>query len=398
MFDVNIYNRANQVIAQGALTNSKRPSSFVFGQYPTHIQRAHGPFLYDSSGRKYLDYICGLGVHLFGYGDAQILDGIITAYKSGSVFSLSSNLEIEYGEKIKSIFGVDRVRYFKSGSEACQASIRIARSYNQKSLILSDGYHGWHEEFVSLTPPSVGCVNNFQIVKFTALDQLDLPNISAVIIEPIITDYSEERFKFLSELRDKCTKRKIVLIFDETITGCRFPRYSVSKYLNIDPDLIVLGKAIGGGLPLSIVGGRRDIMESGEYFTSSTFSGDRVALMASLVLLSKLNKENITSLWNYGEKFINDFNNLSPLIKIEGYPTRGVFRGSDLNKALFFQESIKAGILFGPSFFMSYPAIEYSYSTISACKDILKRIEKNEVKLQGEMPKSPFSMRIRDEK
>jgi glutamate-1-semialdehyde aminotransferase len=397
MFDPAIYHRSLHVIAQGALTNSKRPESFVFGEYPTHLTRGDGCFLYDLKSNKYLDYICSLGVNLLGHNNSTIFQAITKAYHEGTVLSLSSVAEVDYGEKIKGLFNVDRIRIFKTGSEACHAALRIARSYNGKGFVLSEGYHGWNEEFVSLTPPAVGCANNFKIIKFESMDQLAAYDVGTIIIEPIITDYSEGRIEFLKKLRDECTRKNIVLIFDETITGCRFPKLSVSKYLGIDPDILILGKAIGGGLPLSIVGGKKEIMESGDYFTSSTFSGDRLAMAASTAFLNILTRDGITKLWDSGENFIEQFNSLSSILKIEGYPTRGIFKGNDIIKALFFQEAIRAKILFGPSWFFSFPLREHTFSTISTCKDILTRIESGQVKLIGKIPKSPFSLRVRHE-
>jgi glutamate-1-semialdehyde aminotransferase len=397
MFNEKIYYRSLESIAQGALTNSKRAESFIFKVYPTHLIKGEGCHVWDNNNNKYIDYICGLGTNLIGYGNEKIADMIYNHYRSGSCLSLSSFLEIEYAEKIKGLFpAIERLKILKTGSEACHASLKIARTYTGKSLVLSEGYHGWHEEFNSLIPPAMGCPNSFNIEKFTDISQLENRHVGAFILEPINTDFTDKRIEFLKKITDICKKNKIVLIFDETITGCRFPKLSVAKYLGLDPDLIILGKAIGGGLPLSIVGGKKEIMESGEYFVSSTFAGDRVAMAASFCFLSELIKLGIDGLWSRGEYFQEKFNSLHPSLKIEGYPTRGAFKGHEVIKALFFQEAIKAKILFGPSWFYNFHHKDHDDLVLNTIKDIFNMISSGNVKLNGHFPKSPFAQRVRE--
>jgi glutamate-1-semialdehyde 2,1-aminomutase len=396
MFNDSIYQRSLKSIAQGALTNSKRPESFVLGMYPTHMVKGDGCHLFDEKGSKYIDYICGLGSNLLGYGNDKIAQYIYQYYKSGSNLSLSSILEVEYAELIKNVFPVNKIKILKTGSEACSAALKIARGYNQKSIVLSEGYHGWHEEFNSLTSPAIGCVNNFQIQKFQELNDLESGRISAFILEPINTDFSKDRCDFLYQVAEKCKKNNIVLIFDETITGCRVPKLSVARYLGIDPDILILGKAIGGGMPLSIVGGKKEIMDGSEYFVSSTFAGDRVSMAASFCFIIELLKMNITDLFERGNNFREILNSYYPEFQLNGYGTRGVFDTNLVIKAMFFQEAIKAKILFGPSWFYNFHHKDYDDIVLNTCKDILKKINNRQVILTGKLPKSPFAQKVRD--
>jgi len=222
--------------------------------------------------------------------------------------------------------------------------------------------------------------------------------LAAVIVEPIMTDTSTARIEWLKKLREDCTKHGVILIFDEIITGFRFPRYSVSNYYGITPDLICLGKAMGGGLPLAAVGGKKEVMNCAEYFVSSTFAGDTLALAACKAVMDLLlkNKCDLKQLWQQGQDFLNQFNVIWPeKITIDGYPTRGVFKGDDMVKALLWQEACKSGILFGPSWWMNFPLADETFATISTCRDILGRIKSNQVRLEGEMPKSPFAQKVR---
>lgn len=392
--------RSQECIAQGALTNSKRPESFVKGVYPTHIKSGKGCYLTDVEGKDYIDFICGLGCNLLGY-DYLDSESFKQQIRFGVSHSLPSTSEIEFAEELKSMFPfIEKIKILKSGSDGCSAAVRIARAYNRRDLLLSDGYHGYHSEFISVTPPAYG-VPSAHGEWINKLDgNFDLFNchdlVSAVIVEPIITDWSEQRKAFLLGLKQQCTANGILLIFDETITALRFPGFSVAQYWGIEPDLIIFGKALANGLPISIVGGKKKIMDC-DYFVSTTFAGDRMSIEAARMVLSTLRDGKLVqSMWNEGKAFLERFNAISPLVQIEGYPTRGVFKGSELHKALFFQEACRAGILFGPSWFWCSHHNLVVDRVINICQDILTRIASNQVKLEGEMPVKPFAQKVRE--
>jgi len=221
--------------------------------------------------------------------------------------------------------------------------------------------------------------------------------VAAVIVEPVMTDASPERRKWLQDLREACTKAGALLIFDEVITGMRWPEYSVARHWSITPDLIVLGKAIGGGMPLAAVGGKYAVMNAAEYFISSTYAGETLSLVAAKTAMTLLqSKYDLNHLWEQGQRFLDHFNVIWPDgVWIEGYPTRGVFKGEPLTKALFFQEACRAGILFGPSWFFNFDLAEQSHAVIGSCRDILTRIRLGQVALEGEMPQSQFAEKLR---
>lgn len=398
--NLRMHKRSVEAIAHGALTNSKRPESFVKGVYPTHIQKAHGAFVTDVDGNTYTDYICSLGAILLGHANYEIGSAVIQRLWQGTSFSLGSEIEVETAELLKGIFpSIQRLRFLKTGSEACSAAIRIARAFTRRHTILSSDYHGWHDEFVSLTPPANGIpphLNIHNLKKDFCSD--DFIGVAAVIIEPVVTDWSNERLEWLRRLKSECEKSGTLLIFDETITGMRFQKYSVSNFSGIDPDILILGKALGGGLPLSVVGGRQDVMES-DYFVSSTFAGDTLALAACQAIVKYCTANDvITRLWNDGNRFLTEFNKIKPeILRIEGYPTRGVFIGEAMPKALFFQEMVKAGILFGNSWFWQLKHSDESFLVLSICQAVLDRIANGQVKLEGELPKTPFAQKVREQ-
>lgn len=121
--------RANAVIAQGALTNSKRPEAYVKGVFPSHVTHGEGCYLYDAWANRYVDFIGGLGTNILGYGHPKITEAVTKALSKGPSLSLPTTLEVEVADKLCQLTGFDRVRFFKEGSSATHAAIRIARSY-----------------------------------------------------------------------------------------------------------------------------------------------------------------------------------------------------------------------------------------------------------------------------
>ena len=397
---INLRKRADVAIAHGSLTNSKRPDCFVKGVYPTHFTKGFNSTLVDVDNIQYLDFICGLGTNLFGYGNPQIARAVSGAmHNGGSVFSFSSDLEVELAEKMKETFPfLDRVRFLKTGSEGCAAAVRIARAYTGRQEVMAEGYHGWHDQFICSTKPATGVVDHHMIWPLKDMYEEIICRGAAVIVEPVITDMGPERVKFLQELRDDCTKYGTLLIFDETITAYRFPEYSVAKHLNILPDLWVGGKAIGGGLPLSVVGGKKQIMEC-DYFVSSTWAGDRLAIAAGLEANKLVHEEyKPNDLWIYGTEFLERFNAISKSVQIEGYPSRGIFKYSDRRfQAMFMQEMCHAGILIGPSWFYNKHLHREIKNILSIVKGVVQKIERGMVRIEGSIPESPFAQKVRND-
>lgn len=382
--DFALHRRALNCIAQGSLTNSKSPDCFVKGVYPTHLKRGEGCHVWDVQNRKYIDFITALGTNLLGYGNETILSHVVAfALRNGNLLSLGTEQEVKTAEKLKEIFPfVDAWKFLKTGNEACLAAIQIAKAKTGRTRVLGEDYHGW-----------------FTKECFEPLDFFHIQDAAAVIIEPVVTDLSPERITWLQKLRDECTKHRTLLIFDEVVTGFRFPKFSVANYTGINPDLICLGKAMSNGYSLSAVGGKFEIM-NGDYFVSSTFAGSLDALVACeqvITLMQKDTRYRIEELWNAGQKFIDDFNKIDPEhIKIEGYPTRGIFKGDDEFKAKFFQEACYAGILLGPSFFFNFPMMQECYGIMGTFRDIIYKINKGDVQLAGEMPKSATAQKLRE--
>lgn len=366
----------------------------VRGVYPTHLTRGEGVHVWDANGKRYIDYICGLGTNLLGYGHPAIARAIQKELTQGYSLSLGTTLEVQAAERVKEFFPwVERVKFLKTGTEACMGAIRFARAFNGRPFIATRGYHGWSDEFVSMTPPARGLIQSMRMQTLTTLEAIN-EQTAAVIVEPVETEVD---LKWLKRLKEVCQEKGALLIYDEVITGFRFLKHSVARHSDILPDLIVIGKAMAGGMPLAAICGRADILDQPDVFVSSTYAGERLSLAACLTVMDQLqNKHLIEILFEQGTFFQNRFNDIWPRgVRLQGYGTRGVFVGEPLVKALFFQEACKAGILFGPSWFYAFPHMELNEQVLDSCRDILNRIKTGSVTLEGEMPQSPFAMKVR---
>lgn len=374
----------NNKIAQGFTTASKHPSQWVKNQ----------PKFYEDLEDKSRDFVCGLGCNLVGWNNC---------------YSLPTHYEEELAGRICELFPfVDKVKILKTGTDACNAAVRIARAYareqplreqpsaRQPSALIKSfydgvgaGYHGWGNSFISVEHPGNGTV---QEDYFKCLNLNELINtlinswgIDYCIIEPVELDL--DVLPQLKEIRRLCSEKGIVLIFDEIITGFRVPEYSISNYFGVTPDLICLGKALGNGYPISILGGKAEIMETPNYFISGTFFGEMTAINEALKTLDFLTLEKLDELWHRGACFQRKLNIIHPDVQLVGYPTRAVWEGK--YKYVFWQEMAKKGWLLGKAWFLNFDHTPELLNTfIEDARKILKNIDK--VKLNGPEPTPIF--------
>jgi glutamate-1-semialdehyde 2,1-aminomutase len=376
--------RARRVIAQGCNVYSKRSDQFVEGVYPTHVVSSQNCTLYCDNGKPYIDMSGGLG--------SNILD-------CSNNFTLPHVNEVVLCEMIRDrIPFVEKMRLGKNGSDACQAAVRIARAHTKRSKGYGTGYHGSLNWCIAAEKPGAGCVNE-GYTKFTNLDALmdriraDREPVAYVIVEPVELDWSNERREKLCELRGLCTERGIALIFDEVITGFRVPQYCIALWWGIEPDLICFGKPIANGHPVSVVGGRAAIMDTPDYFISYTFAGELTSINAAIETLTALTPGRIRQLWDTGAWFQGQFADIAKGsgISIVGYPTRAVWQGDALDKALFWQGMADHGVLCGKAMFINLSHSRSILSTVLAKAEIvLKQMRDGKITLRGSLPKEVF--------
>jgi len=392
-----LWERGKQLIPCGTQTASKGPDQFVNGIYPKYIQSGKGSHVFDVDGNEFIDYPCSLGVNILGHSYPLIVEAIRKQAIEGINFSLMHPLEVIVAKKIiDAIPCAESVRFLKNGSDVTTAAVRIARAHTGREKIAHCGYHGWQDWFVITTGKTKGIPkvleSHIQKFKYNDIDSLkkifqeNPGEIAAVIMEPVVTE--EPTDDFLNKVKDLASQNGAVLIFDEMVTGFRFGLGGAQKYFDVIPDLACFGKCVANGMPLSIVTGKKEIMDQcHEIFLSATFGGEAVSLAAASATIKELQEKNVVKhIWEVGRKFKEEFNAVAREINVDirsiGYPPRqnliykdvGGYSSTEI-KTLFLQETIKRGILIGNVIFFTYSHTnEDIEKTINACKEALKII------------------------
>jgi glutamate-1-semialdehyde 2,1-aminomutase len=286
------------------------------GGTPLVIDHAKGARLYDIDGREYIDFVCSWGALILGHAHPDIVAAISDQASRGTSFGMTSPLEMELGEKItKAIPSVEMVRFVNSGTEAAMSAVRLARGFTKRDLIVKfEGcYHGHSDGFLSEAGSglaTLGISASPGVPDAFAALTLNIPyndleavenvfkkhpgKIAAVIVEPVAANMGvvPPASGFLEGLRAITKKEKALLIFDEVITGFRMAYGGAQSVYKIDPDVTVMGKIIGGGLPVAAYGGKREIMQHiaplGPIYQAGTLSGNPLAMRAGLATLPKL--------------------------------------------------------------------------------------------------------------
>ncbi|OEH85484.1 hypothetical protein BHU72_05200 [Desulfuribacillus stibiiarsenatis] len=363
--------RARKITPLGSQTYSKSYRYFCEGIAPAYIEKGKGCYVWDIDGNQYIDFIAALGPIIIGYSDERVNEAIIKQLEKGIIFSQPSSICIELAEKITQIIpGAEMVRFLKNGSDATFAAVKLARAYTGKEMVAISGYHGMQDWYIGSTinnrgvPKAVSEIS--KTFTYNNIESLELlfeqypDKISAVILEPVQGDGPENQF--LEKVKEVTQKNNAILIFDEVKSGFYYALGGASEYFNVTPDLTTLGKAIANGMPLSVVAGRRELLELIEtegVFISTTFGDETLSVAAALATISILEqKETYEKIWGLGESLKTGLLNiikdkgLEEIVTVKGLaPYCGVdFNGYDnlsyLDIASVFQQRmIKSSIL-----------------------------------------------------
>jgi glutamate-1-semialdehyde 2,1-aminomutase len=318
MKNEDLYQRALRVIPGGV--NSPVRAFRAVGGTPPFFARALGPHLWDSDGKRYIDYVGSWGPMVAGHTHPAVVEAVQRAAERALSFGAPTEAEVEMAETLcRLVPSMELVRLVSSGTEATMTALRVARGFTGRDLIVKfEGcYHGHADALLvkagsgALTlgnPSSAGVPAD--TAKHTAVldfnDSLQLKKFfetngsktAAVIVEPVAGNMNLvlPAPGFLETLREECTRHGALLIFDEVMTGFRVAQGGAQARYGIRPDLTTLGKVIGGGLPVGAVGGRRDIMEKlaplGPVYQAGTLSGNPIAVAAGLATLKLIQKKN----------------------------------------------------------------------------------------------------------
>jgi glutamate-1-semialdehyde 2,1-aminomutase len=321
-----LFARAQQIIPGGV--DSPVRAFKAVGGTPLFIRSASGAHITDVDGRTYIDYVMSWGPLIHGHAPGGLVKALRAVARHGTSFGAPTELEVELAELVASMVpSIERVRFVSSGTEATMSAIRVARAYTRREKIIKfEGcYHGHADQFLvqagsGLT--TLGTPTSPGVTRAAAADTLlatynDLASverlceafpdqIAALIIEPIAGNMGVvlPEARFLQRIREVCARYRIVLVFDEVISGFRVGTGGAQGWSGVIPDLTCLGKIIGGGLPVGAYGGREDLMRlvapSGPVYQAGTLSGNPLAMTAGLWSLKRLTRALYTHLSELG--------------------------------------------------------------------------------------------------
>lgn len=399
---VKLWEKAKKLIPGGNSLLSKRSDMFLPGRWPSYYRRSKGVSVWDLDGKKYIDMcIMGIGTNILGYGHDEVDAAVIKAVKNGNTSTLNCPEEVELAEKLVSLHRWARmVRYARTGGEACAMAVRIARAASGKEKVAFCGYHGWSDWYLAanladdrnldgqllpgLEPRGVprglaGTAVPFEYNRFDQLERIVRDNdIGVIMMEPVRNREPERGF--LESVRKLASAKGIVLVFDEITSGFRRLTGGIHLFYGVEPDMAVLGKAMGNGYAVSAVIGKREVMEAAQStFISSTYWTERTGPAAALAAIKVMEREKAPEAIEKTGRYINQCWQELALahgleMRIEGLPalTHFSFERDNLKyKTFVTQEMLKAGYLASN---MVYVALPHTMKIIDAYMEQFNRV------------------------
>jgi glutamate-1-semialdehyde 2,1-aminomutase len=287
--------------------------------YPFYASRGEGSRIMDIDGNEYIDYCMGYGPLLLGHNHVAIREAVVKQLADGWLFGTPCEAEVKLARQIVDLYkSIDMVRFVSTGTEATMGALRAARGFTgrDKFIKIEGGFHGAHDAALVKAgsgatthgvPDSLGVPVDFtkntlqvpynDIEAMASAIETNQEEVAAVIIEPVLGNIGPilPENGYLEEVRAITKENDVLLIFDEVITGFRLALGGAQEYYGVIPDMTTLGKVLGGGFPIGVFGGRKEIMEmispSGKIYQAGTFNGSPVSMAAGLAVLEVLKKE-----------------------------------------------------------------------------------------------------------
>jgi len=348
----NAFNEAKELIP-GGVNSPVRAFSSVGGT-PIFIDKGEGGYLIDIDGNKYIDFVQSWGPLIFGHADESIENAVIDAVKKGLSFGAPTLAETQLASLVIDLIpSMEKIRFVSSGTEAVMSAIRLARGFTGRDDIIKfeGNYHGHSDSLLVQagsgmitfgSPSSPGVPADFTkhtlLAKYNDIESVkkcfaDSKDIACIIIEPIAGNMGlvPADKDFLAELRTLCDENGTLLIFDEVMSGFRATLRGAQSIVGTSPDLITMGKVIGGGMPVGAFGGKKEIMAQlspeGPVYQAGTLSGNPVAMAAGLAAVKKL-KSNSIIFGILEKRAIRLLEGMKEAAKINGITMQTTVRGS----------------------------------------------------------------------
>lgn len=429
-------------VVGGAQTLSKMRDRFP-GAYPRSLVKGSGAYVWDSDRRWYRDWISALGAISLGYCDDVVDAAVIDQVRRGSIFSLPDiELEEAVAEQLCALIPcAEAVRFVKTGSEATEAAIRVARAATGRDVILTCGYHGWHSWYAATRTEAPGVpILMYHLAHTFPYNDLDKlreiiqeerhpyddtcrgdyveSGVAAIILEPTL--YEPPAPGFLAGVVRMAHEAGALVIFDEMVTGFRWHAGGAQALYGVMPDLATFGKGMGNGYPIAALVGRAKLMQHAR-LVSGTFGGDCIGLAAARATMSRYQRglagrgdrgDVCGHMWDIGEALMNGYNaiaaDLGAPTRMDGQPPHPRIVWDEVDApdpshpavpdsvknrhraSLFFQECAKRGVLFHPDgiSIMGAHTSEDVYQTLRVCEQafalMVHAIDRGSVRAQIE--------------
>ncbi len=406
-----LWQQARTKISGGTGLLSKRAESFDASSWPSYYTRCAGCEVWDLEGRRYIDFVGGVGAVLLGYSDPDVNAAVSRRLSLGTYCSLVNPQEVTLAETLLHLHPwAGKVRYARSGGEAMAVAVRIARAATGYSGIAFCGYHGWSDWYLAanlgdskaldghllpgLAPKGVprelaGTSVPFHYNDLASLDaalEKLKGNFAAVVMEPMRSQEPEDNF--IEKVAAKCHAAGAVLIVDEITSGLRYGFPGALSRIGIDPDIVVYAKAMSNGFPFAAIIGREDIMhEADSSFISSSYWTDGIGAAAALAVLEKVERLNVQKVvWERGMRLQEALRSVamrhpSCKIAIDGMPPTPTLNfqlgeASLAARTLYIRKMLGHGFLVSSIFYLMYAHEEpHITKLIDALDLVLDEIE-----------------------
>lgn len=328
---------AKKILPGGSTFN--KTAFFDEGKTPFCLVKGNKSEVTDIDGNNYTDFMNGLGCNLLGYNIGFINRAVEKEINNGCLLPFASDLEIQVAKKLKKLIpSAEMVRFGKNGSDVLTQAVKLSRYCTNKKHVIFGGYHGWHDWVIGSSSRSGGIPeaekkisHKFIFNDFNSILKLHkkLNGDIACIVMDLVARYYPEK-NFLKKVRDFCSKNKILLVFDEIVTGFRINKGGAQTFFKVTPDLSCFGKAMGNGMPISALVGKKQYMKKfNDVFYAMNFVGEKASLAAAKVTLDYYLKNDVAKEINKKGNFLStrlkkiiEKYKLNNFIQIQGMSSR----------------------------------------------------------------------------